>query len=267
MTKGGAADIAQRLFATVDGQYRAVVETTEAGLIAGLRFVDPEAVPASAGRWRLLVDEGAPVSAGTELVEIVGAAHELGVAEDYVLGPLGFAGGIATRAAAFRAAAPHGLSLACGGWKKLPHALKPLLRAGLAAAGLLPRLVEGDFVYMSKNAVTLLGGVERAIRAGMAVEHGPVAVQVKSVDEAMFAYRAGGRIIMVDTGDIADLAAVNEALVGAGCRDEVHLAFGGGVRLEDLGAVRAAGADAADIGRAILDAPLLDLRMTIRGRV
>jgi nicotinate-nucleotide pyrophosphorylase (carboxylating) len=52
-----------------------------------------------------------------------------------------------------------------------------------------------------------------------------------------------------------------------GHRDAVHLAFGGGVRLEDLTAVRAAGADAADIGRAILDAPLLDLRMTISGPV
>jgi nicotinate-nucleotide pyrophosphorylase (carboxylating) len=267
MTQVGAVDIAQRLFADVSGQYRALVETTEAGVIAGLGFVAPSSAPASAGQWRLLVEEGTPVAAGTALVEVVGAAHELGVAEDYVLGPLGFASGIATRASAFRAAAPAGLSLACGGWKKLPAALKPLLRAGLAAAGLLPRLVDGDFVYMSKNAVTLLGGVEPAIRAGIAVDHGPVAVQVKSVEEAMFAYRAGGRIIMVDTGVIADLAAVNAALLEMGHRDAVHLAFGGGVRLEDLTAVRAAGADAADIGRAILDAPLLDLRMTISGPV
>lgn len=260
-----APDIARLLFQGVEGQHRAVVETTEAGIIAGLGFVDPALAPAEAGTWRVLVSEGSQVAAGTALVEIVGNAHELGIAEDYVLGPIGFASGIASRAAAFRAATPEGLSLACGGWKKLPAALKPVLRAGLAAAGLLPRLVEGDFVYLSKNAVTLLGGIAPAIAAGVAVAHGPVAVQVKSVDEAMFAYAAGGRIIMVDTGVIADLAGVHCALSEAGFRDDVHLAFGGGVRLVDLPAIRAAGANAADIGRAILDAPLLDLRLYVIG--
>jgi nicotinate-nucleotide pyrophosphorylase (carboxylating) len=261
--KADAPDIARLLFKGVKGQHRAVVETTEAGRVAGLGFVDPALAPVQAGVWRVLVEEGTVVAPGTALVEIIGEAHELGVAEDYVLGPIGFASGIATRAAAFREAAPDGLSLACGGWKKLPAALKPILRAGLAAAGLLPRLVEGDFVYMSKNAVTLLGGVAAAIASGLRVGHGQVAVQVKSVDEAMFAYSAGGRIIMVDTGVIADLAAVHRALVDAGQRDEVHLAFGGGVRLEDLAGVREAGANAADIGRAILDAPLLDLRLRV----
>lgn len=261
--KAQAPDIAKLLFRDVQGLHRAVVETAEAGRVAGLGFVDPSLAPAEAGTWRVLVEEGTEVVPGTALVEIIGEAHELGIAEDYVLGPIGFASGIATRAAAFRAAAPEGLSLACGGWKKLPAALKPMLRAGLAAAGLLPRLVGGDFVYMSKNAVTLLGGVEAAIAAGIAVGHGPVAVQVKSVEEAMFAYAAGGRIIMVDTGIVADLAAVHQALSQAGHRQDVHLAFGGGVRLEDLAQVHEAGADAADIGRAILDAPLLDLRLRV----
>ena len=261
--KPQAPDIAQLLFAEVTGKHRAVVEATESGIVAGLGFVDPALAPASAGQWRLLVAEGARVEAGTALVEVVGEAHELGIAEDYVLGPIGFASGIATRAAQFRVAAPAGLSLACGGWKKLPAPLKPMLRAGLAAAGLLPRLVAGDFVYMSKNAVTLLGGVEPAIAAGLAVGHGPVAVQVKSVEEALAAHGCGARIIMVDTGEVADLAQVHAALCRHGLREGVHLAFGGGVRLEDLPAIAKAGANAADIGRAILDAPLLDLRLGI----
>lgn len=261
--KAGAPDISRLLFRNVKGKHKAVVETTEAGLVAGLGFVDPSLASAQAGQWRILAKEGSRVEAGTALVEIEGAAHELGVAEDYVLGPIGFASGIATRAAQFRDALPDGMSLACGGWKKLPAPLKPMLRAGLAAAGLLPRLVEGDFVYISKNAVTLLGGVGPAIEAGLSVKHGPVAVQVKSVEEALFAWETGSRIIMVDTGRIEDLADVNQALVAANRRDDVHLAFGGGVRLEELRAIGAAGANAADVGRAILDAPLLDLRLRI----
>jgi nicotinate-nucleotide pyrophosphorylase (carboxylating) len=263
MNAPAAADIARTLFGALRGNRRAVVETTEAGMVAGSAFVTSGAAPADAGRWTMRFQDGQPVRPGDVLVEIEGPPHELGVAEDYVLGPLGYASGIATRAAAFRAAAPEGLSIACGGWKKLPAALKPLLRAGLAAAGVLPRLVPGDFVYISKNAVLLLGGVEPAIRAGRAAAHGPVAVQVRSVDEARVALQAGAGVIMVDTGRLADLADVHQALTAEGRRDAVILAFGGGVTLEQLSAAHAAGAQAVDVGRAILDAPLLDLRMRV----
>lgn len=43
----------------------------------------------------------------------------------------------------------------------------------------------------------------------------------------------------------------------------IRLAFGGGVRLQDLTDIQAAGAEAVDVGRDILNAPLLDLRMRI----
>lgn len=262
-----AADIAGALLGGARGRYRAVVEACEPGTIAGTGFVDPAESLGEAGLWRLLVAEGDAVEAGQPLIELIGHAPRLGVAEDHVLGPLGFASGIATRARLFRQAAPAGLSVACGGWKKLPLALKPLLRAGLAVSGILPRLVEGDFVYVGKNAVIMLGGVNQAIMAGVAVDHGPVAVQVKSVAEAVAAVHTGAGIIMVDTADLADLAAVHAELTRLCLRDNVRLAFGGGVRLEDLAPASAAGADAVDVGRAILDAPLLDLRMRVIAKI
>jgi nicotinate-nucleotide pyrophosphorylase (carboxylating) len=255
--------LAEQLLAGVTGRHLAHVTATEPGLLAGLGFVDVRSAPAPAGTWRVRVADGESVSAGQVLIEVEGTASELAVAEDYVLGPLGFASGIATRARTFRQACPDGLRIACGGWKKLPVALKPLLRAGLAAAGVLPRLVEGDFIYVNKNAVRLLGNVTDAIAAGRALGHGPVAVQVRSVEEGLFSARAGAGIIMVDTARLQDLADVHQSLTAAGLRDGVVLAFGGGVRLEDLPAAHAAGAQAVDVGRAILDAPLLDLRMEV----
>jgi nicotinate-nucleotide pyrophosphorylase (carboxylating) len=261
-----AADIAGSLLGGATGLYRAVVEACEPGIIAGTAFVDPGASLGSNGSWQLMVADGDPVVAGQPIIELIGEATRLGVAEDYVLGPLGFASGIATRAQTFRDAAPKGLSIACGGWKKLPVALKPLLRAGLAVSGILPRLVDGDFVYVGKNAVIMLGGVDQAIKAGVAIDHGPVAVQVKSVAEAVSAVRTGAGIIMVDTADLADLADVHAELERLGLRQTVRLAFGGGVRLQDLEPAANAGADAVDVGRAILDAPLLDLRMRVLSR-
>lgn len=258
-----AADIASSLLRGATGLYRAVVEACEDGIIAGTGFVDPSDSLGPDGSWRLLVAEGDAVSVGQPLIELIGEAASLGVAEDYVLGPLGFASGIATRAKTFRDTAPAGLSIACGGWKKLPLALKPLLRAGLAVSGILPRLVDGDFIYVGKNAVIMLGGVDAAIKAGVAVGHGPVAVQVKSVEEAVSSVRTGAGIIMVDTADLADLTDVHAELTRLGLRQNVRLAFGGGVRLQDLVPAAEAGADAVDVGRAILDAPLLDLRLRV----
>lgn len=151
------------------------------------------------------------------------------------------------------------------GWKKLPPALKPLLRAGLATAGILPRLVEGEFVYLGKNSVLMFGGVAETIEAGRAANHGPVAIQVQSVDEALFAVEHGARIVMVDTGAIDDLLVVNEALNERNWRGRICLAFGGGLGLQDLEPAAEVGADAVDVGRAILDAPVLDLRMRVTG--
>ena len=258
-----AADISKALFARAPGLRRAVVEAAQSGVAAGGGLLDSKLAPASAGRWRVVFRDGQAVGAGDVLVEIEGEACELGVAEDFVLGPLGFASGVATRARTFREAAPAQLSVACGGWKKLPAALKPCLRAGLAAAGVLPRLVDGDFVYLSKNAVLLLGGVAPAIAAAVELGRGPVAVQIRSVEEARAALGAGAGVLMVDTGRLTDLRDVHAALRADGDRDRVTLAFGGGVTLDDLAPAAEAGAQAVDVGRAILDAPLLDLRMRV----
>ena len=262
-----AHDMAARLYQGVEGQFEAIVEATEEGVIAGTHFLDSQKTPAPSGEWTLLVEEGATIAPGQALVHIRGTAAELGVAEDYILGALGFASGIARRARAIRMQAPSALSIACGGWKKLPPALKPLLRAGLAVADVLPRLVAMDFVYLGKNSVILLGGVDAAIAAGRAVDHGPVAIQVRNIEEALHAVHCGAGIIMVDTGDIADLRAIAEALEVNALRSKIWLAFAGGVRVEDLPHVHACGADAVDMGRAILDAPLLDLRMRVIGSI
>lgn len=257
--------LARQLLAGVQGRHRAVVRTTQKGVVAGTQFVDPSIAPEPVGEWRTLVKDGTRVEAGTALVEIIGTASELAVAEDFAVGSLGFASGIATRASEFADACPSGLTIACGGWKKLPAALKPLLRAGLAAVGVLPRLVEKDFIYVNKNAVRLLGGVRPAVAAGLRLNHGAVVIQVRNAEEALEAVRAQAGIVMVDTARLEDLSDVNAALIEANLRQGIVLAFGGGVRLADLTPAREAGADAVDVGRSILDAPLLDLRLEVTG--
>lgn len=256
--------LTQELLARVTGRFRGLVSATEPGVVAGLALLDAAVAGHDIGTWRLIAVEGSAASAGQPLIEIIGTAGELAAAENVVLGPLGYAGGIAKRCRDIRDACPSDLRVACGGWKKLPTALKPLLRAGLDAGGVTPRLVEGDFVYVDKNTAQMLGGVAAAAAAGVALNHGRVAVQVATADEALAAVAAGARIVMDDTGSVDVLRAIDDALSSNGIRDHVTLAFAGGVRPEDLSAVRAAGADVVDLGRAILDAPLWDLHLEVQ---
>ena len=50
-----------------------------------------------------------------------------------------------------------------------------------------------------------------------------------------------------------------------GLRNKVSIAFGGGVRLEQIDELKALGVDILDIGREIVDAPLLDMRVELVG--
>ncbi|SHN15542.1 hypothetical protein [Cryptosporangium aurantiacum] len=260
MTRSAYRALTQELLQDVPGRHRAVVSPTEPGVVAGLGHLDPGI---GRGEWRIMVADGATAKAGEPLIEIVGTAGELAAAEDHVLGALGYAGGVARRCRELRSSCPTGLRIACGGWKKLPAPLKPLLRAGLDAGGVTPRLIDGEFVYVDKNVVRLLGGVEAAAAGAAKLDHGPSAVQVTSAADAVRAARAGVGIVMVDTGDLATLTAAHRELDAAGLRGTVVLAFAGGVTSDDLVAVWRAGAEVVDLGRAILDAPLWDLHVEV----
>ncbi|MGI9163121.1 MAG: hypothetical protein ACR2JI_09415 [Mycobacterium sp.] len=263
-TAGAVPRLTDRLLAGVTGIRRAVITPTEDGVVAGTDALRELAADSRFGDCEVRCSDGQSVAAGEVLAEIIGTAIELAAAEDAVLGPLGFAGGVARRCHDIVESAPMGLRIVCGGWKKLPAALKPLLRAGLDAGGVGSRLVDGDFVYIDKNVVRLLGGVPQAVAAGALLDNGRFAVQVDSPDGALAAVHAGAGIIMDDTGDLSVLASIDTALRECGMRDDVVLAFAGGVRPEQLSQIRECGADVVDLGRAIIDAPLWDLHLVVQ---
>jgi nicotinate-nucleotide pyrophosphorylase (carboxylating) len=252
--------ITAELVSEVRGRFRAVVSPTEPGLVAGTALVVATSTD-PAGQWDVVAVEGERADVGQPLVYIEGSAWEISVAEDHVLGVLGFAGGIARRGAEIKAAAPDGLRVVCGGWKKLPVAMKPALRAGLDVAGLSHRLLDGDFVYVGKNQIAMLGGVAAAVRTALDLHAGPVSVQVVDVAEAFAAVDAGAGVVMIDTGHLADLEAVTTALRARG--HDGLIAYAGGVNPTQLRRIANLGADIVDIGRAVLDAPLWDLHLEV----
>jgi nicotinate-nucleotide pyrophosphorylase (carboxylating) len=65
---------------------------------------------------------------------------------------------------------------------------------------------------------------------------------------------------------VGDIGTVSDRMKAIGARDRVEIAFGGDIRLEDMAELKAADVDVLDIGRAIIDAPLLDLKYEVRGK-
>jgi nicotinate-nucleotide pyrophosphorylase (carboxylating) len=155
-----------------------------------------------------------------------------------------------------------------GGWKKMPGALKEMIRSAVAAGGGQPRMVPGPFAYLDKNYVALLGGIRESLAAVAHLDDHAKVVQVKGryadvAAEACQAAEHGADVVFVDTGRAEDVSRATEALARRGLRDRVLVAFGGGVALEDLDALKALDLDILDIGRQIVDAPLLDMRLEI----
>ena len=83
------------------------------------------------------------------------------------------------------------------------------------------------------------------------------------VEEAREAVEFGADILHIDTGNTGDVDCVVRELVRLGLRNRVCIAFSGSIRLEDVDELRSMDVDILDIGRQIVDAPLLDMRLEV----
>ncbi|GFN22555.1 nicotinate-nucleotide pyrophosphorylase [Thermanaeromonas sp. C210] len=216
-----------------------------------------------------IASEGMQLERGTCICRAWGDAWQIARAEEQLLGWIGKASGVATAAAQMVSRAQGRVSIVCGAWKKVPPEVRQDLRRAVATGGAGIRITEEPFVYLDKNYVRMFGGIGPAVRRARALEGRVVVVQLRGesaplAEEAGEAAREGARILMVDTGKLEDLVLVREAALEENFRDQVKLAFGGGVKKGDLDRVIAAGADIVDVGRAIIDAPLLDFSLDVR---
>lgn len=220
--------------------------------------------------------EGAALMVGDLVMELCGSPKAIAQAEDRLMGLMLKPSGIATAASRFVHAAGN-MRIVCGSWKKLPYEMKPLISEAVTAGGAGARICEEPMVYLDKNYVEMLGGIQASLRAADKLEGRKKVVQIRGryengdiVREAFSAISAGADIVFVDTGRLSDIRKVCEALLPAlkswkeefGYRD-VKLAYAGGVSFEQIPELRSLGVDIVGVGRAIIDAPLLDMHMDV----
>lgn len=250
--------------------FRVEIVPTNAAVAAGLAEAASEAEKLEL-QARVLAQEGKMVLPGSPLMELVGHPVSLAVAEDRVVGWIGKASGVATSAYFFRTVLSSRLRVVCGAWKKLPVPWRSLLRRAASLGGLDTRIAEPPFVYLDKNYVRMLGGIEATLQAVAGIP-GRKAIQLRGewdeiTVEADQAVAGGAHILMVDTGRLGDAVKLAAYLKERGWREKVSLAFAGGVTVYDLPLLQDIDLDVIDVGRAVLDAPMTDLRFEVRGRV
>ena len=261
-------DIRDDIFRSVAmRQVTASIIADDGGIIVGT-----DAVRQAANELGLsidsLLDEGGAVSSGDEIVRFSGTPKQVAVAEEHLIGLMAKPSGIATAARRFVEKAGSRPEIVSGAWKKMPASDKEMIRSAITAGGAQCRISQEPFLFLDKNYVKMLGGISESLRAVADMNGHLRVVQLKGFSgeitlEAHEAVEHGADIIFIDSGKHDDLRRVGKKLRQSGLRDRVKIAFGGGIRLEDIERLKNLDVDILDIGRQIVDAPLLDMRLEV----
>jgi nicotinate-nucleotide pyrophosphorylase (carboxylating) len=261
-------DIRDAIFKKVaNKKVRAVIWTKQSGTVSG---IDRSIKMAKEMKLSIqaAVGDGDDIAEGGTIALIEGTPKEICLAEDVLIGLIGKTSGIATAARRAVSLAGGRVTIVSGGWKKMPHLMKEEIREAIRLGGSGLRITERPFVYLDKNYVRMFGGIVQALNAVQEFEDRMKVIQIRGetepiVREAVVAAEQGADIIMVDTGDIDDLRSVSSALTKEGLRTRVKIAFGGSIPLEEIPHIVEVDVDILDIGRAIIDAPMLDIRLDV----
>ena len=241
--------------------------SNEKGIIAGTTETKKKAESLDL-TVHYLVDEGSQVEKGITIAKFQGDARQLVIAEDVLLGLIGKPSGIATAAYKFTKAAGGRFRIVSGAWKKMPLVLKQTIRNAVITGGAHIRMSDNPFIYLDKNYVEIFGGITESLNAVAHLKGYLKVVQLKGRYkdiglEAQEAVQCNADILFVDTGNHSDIKKVADGIRQLGLRDKAAIAFGGDIRLEDISELKSMDVDILDIGRKIIDAPLLDIRYEI----
>jgi nicotinate-nucleotide pyrophosphorylase (carboxylating) len=261
-------DIRDSIFLPVKGRrYLATISAQEPGILSGIQRLQ-KACKTIGIQLKKSRKDGEKVRRSDIVAVIQGSAKQMALSEEELIGWISKSSGIATAAWKAKTFAGKHLKVVSGAWKKMPLPMKHFVRQAIVDGGLHFRISEKPFAYLDKNYVQIFGGIKKALLSVKDLNRFTIIIQLKSegkrlLQEATLAARLGTHIIMIDTGKQEDIKRVDLALKEQGLRKGVKIAFGGNIRIEDLKNLKKMPVEIVDIGKAIVDAPLLDMKMDI----
>jgi len=263
-----AENIREQIFAKVKARrVRAVLRCCSSGVLAGIdEFCE------GASKIGLEVTSigknGTEAREGDIVAVLEGSPVEITTGEETLIGLVAKPSGVATAAKKAVVLADGKVEVVCGAWKKVPPIAKDTLRKAASVGSVKVRISDRPFLYLDKNYVRILGGVKQALEAVSFMEDLIKVVQIRGdlkgiESETVEAVEGNADIIFVDTGKIEDLRIALRSVKRLNARNRVKIAFGGNVSISVIPTLIKEELDILEIGREIIDAPLLDLRFDV----
>ena len=252
---GAGGDITSAAVIPADARFSGVMDSRDAITVAGLgiaeaffQTLDP------AVRIERLVEDGARVSAGTDLMRLDGLARAMLTAERSALNTVQHLSGIATLTRAYVDAIVGTGAILLDTRKTIPG-LRVLEKYATRMGGAQNhRMGLWDAAMIKDNHVAVAGGVGEAVRRARDAGIARIIVEVDRVDQIEPALAAGATHLLLDNMAPATLRGA-VTLVGGRVPTEAS----GGVRLDTIRAIADTGVTYISVGRLTQSAPAADI--------
>jgi nicotinate-nucleotide pyrophosphorylase (carboxylating) len=252
---GGGRDVTSEAVIPAEARFTGVMDSRDSIVVAGLeaceaffRALDPEV------EIERLVQDGARVGGGTDLLRLRGRARAMLTAERSALNLVQHLSGIATLTRRYvDAIAGTGATLL--DTRKTIPGLRLLEKYATRTGGAQNhRMGLWDSAMIKDNHVAVAGGVEEAVRRAAAAGIARIIVEVDRLDQIEPALGAGATHLLLDNMDVAEL---REAVRLVGGR--VPTEASGGVTLETIRDKAETGVTYVSVGRITQSAPAADI--------
>jgi nicotinate-nucleotide pyrophosphorylase (carboxylating) len=252
---GERGDITSAAVIPADASFDGVMDSRDAITVVGLklaeaffRHLDPDV------RIERLVEDGARVSPGTDLLRLHGRARALLTAERAALNTVQHLSGIATLTAAHvDAIAGTGATLL--DTRKTIPGLRLLEKYATRTGGARNhRMGLWDAAMIKDNHVAVAGGVAEAVRRARSAGIAEIIVEVDRIDQIAPALEAGATHLLLDNM-LPPMLTEAVALVGGRVPTEAS----GGVTLLTIRAIAETGVTFISVGRLTQSAPAADI--------
>ncbi len=252
---GGGRDVTSDSVIPADARFSGVMDSRDAITVAGLpiaaaffRTLDPEC------SVTILVDEGAQVPAGTDLMRLSGNARALLTAERSALNTVQHLSGIATMTRAYVTAMDNPDCTLLETRKTIPglrHLEKYATRMGGAQNH---RMGLWDAAMIKDNHVAVAGDVGTAVARARDAGVATIICEVDRLDQIEPAIAAGATRLLLDNMAPAMLREAVGIVAG-----RVPTEASGGIDLSTIAAKAATGVDFVSVGRLTQSAPAADI--------
>lgn len=252
---GGGRDVTSEAVIPADAKFTGVMDSRDPISVAGLpiaaaffRALDPDCA------IEQLIEDGAQVAPGTDLMRIEGNARALLTAERAALNTVQHLSGIATLVRSYVQAMDNPDCTLLDTRKTLPGLRMLEKYAVRMGGGANHRMGLWDAAMIKDNHVAVAGSVGEAVRRARDAGVADIICEVDRIDQIGPALDAGATRLLLDNMEPDTLREAVALVAG-----RVPTEASGGINLDTIRAKAATGVDYVSVGRLTQSAPAADI--------